>query len=230
MTEDFEGQLKWFTKRLLQIRILDVKGFGLPIPFTISEIRRCRVAVFNLAEQSPKEHLEDLVEEIKRFYIKNKLGTIDDIKIEYYGNINKPTSVKIFGIDRDLLNYFIIKRLKINTSLFETKAGNSLFYVGIDTDVVLSSTEQSIFAKLREIKESNAILPYNDIFDIVAQHKGLMRESFINKNNDKDKRDLVARSTISYLLEKIKKSDLLKDLENDKIIKNESGEGYKLML
>jgi len=230
MTKDFEGQLKWFTKRLLQIRILDVKGLGLPIPFTISEIRRCRVAVFNLAEQSPKEHLEDLVEEIKRFYIKNKLGIINDIKIEYYGNINKPTSVKIFGIDSDLLKYFIVKRLKINTSLFETKAGNALFYVGIDTGVVLSAAEQSIFAKLRELKECNEILSYNDIFDIVAQHKGQMRESFININNTQGMRDSIARSTISYLLGRIMKSELLENMEQDKIIKNERGEGYKLML
>lgn len=226
MTEDFEGQLKWFTKRLLQIRIQKVRGLSLPIPFNLSDISECIAVEFDTGI-SPKVHLEDLIEEIRGFYIKYSDKPIDNIRLEYSNN---DSSVKIFGIDSDLLRSFLVKRLKSNTSLFETKAGNALFYNGIDTDVVLSPAEQSIFAKLREFKESNAILIYNDIFDIVAQHKGITRDSFINRNNDQDKRDSAARSTISYLLEKIKKSALLKNQENDKIIKNEPGEGYKLML
>lgn len=228
MTKDFEAQLKWFTKKLLQIRIQKVKGFNLPIPFKLSEIEECGAVDFE-TDITPKEHLRDMVEEIRGFYIKYSKNSVnrDDIKLEYS---NDDLSVEILGIDSDLLKYFIIKRLKSNTSLFETKAGNALFYVGLDTDVVLSATEQSTLARLRELKEGNEILSYNDIFDIVAQHKGEKRGSFINRNNTQGNRDLVARNAISYLLEKIKRSELLEDIENEKIIKNERGEGYKLML
>jgi hypothetical protein len=228
MTEDFEAQLKWFTKRLLQIRIGEVKGFSLPIPFNLSYISQCEAVQFN-TRISPKVQLEELIEEIRGFYVKYSNNSVnrDDIRLEYSNN---DPSVKIFGIDSDLLKYFIIKRLKSNTSLFETKADNALFYVGLDTDVVLSSAEQSIFAKLRELKEGDEILSYNDIFDIVAQHEGQLRESFIRRNDTSEKKDTVARSTISYLLGRIMESELLARMEQDKIIKNERGQGYKLML
>lgn len=233
MTKDFEAQLNWFTKKLLQIRLLEVKGLGLPIPFTISEIRRCRAVAFDLREQSPKEHLEDLIEEIKRFYIKNKLGNINDIELKYSGNGNNPTSVTIFGIDSDLLRFFLIKRLKTHTSLLETRAGNALFYVGIDTGVVLSSTGQSILARLRSIKENDEILSYNDIFEICAEHQSSGRAYFQGRNNDQERRNTTARSAVSSLLTKIMSSELFEHMEveeSKKIIKNFPNEGYKLMM
>lgn len=230
MTKDFEGQLEWFTKKLLEIRLTKVKGFGLPIPFTLSEIRRCRAVTFNLVEQSLKEHLEDLVEEIKRFYIKNNIGSINDIKLEYSGNGNNPISVKIFGIDSDLLRAFLKGKLKSQTSLFDTRAGNALFYVGIDTGVVLSAAEQTIFAKLRSIKDSDEFLSYDDIFEIIARHKGTEQATFRAYNDTMEKQNSVARSTISYLLDRVTRSELLENREKEQIIKNKTGKGYQLVM
>ena len=228
MTEDFEKQLNWFTKRLLQIRLIEVRGFSLPIPFELSDIENNDAVEFN-ENRSPKEHLEDLIEEIRGFYVKNSKNSVnrDDVKLDYSGD---NLSVKIIGIDSDLLRSFLIIRLKSQTSLFETRAGGVLFYVGLDTGVVLGAAEQTIFARLRSLKESLEILSYNDIFEIVAQHKGIEQVSFRRLNNDKEKKDSVARSAISYLLDKITGSDLLEHIERDKIIKNERGEGYQLMM
>lgn len=228
MTKDFEKELKWFTKRLLQIRLLDIRGFSLPIPFKLSEIEECTAAEFS-AEMSPQEHLEEMIEEIRGFYIKNNDKSVsrDDIRLEYSGD---NSSVKIFGIDSDLLRSFITMRLKIHTSIIETRSCNTLFYVGTDTGVVLSAAGQSILARLRELKETGGILLYDEIFEICAQHKGSKEESFRRKNNSETKKYAAARGAISDLLEKIKESEMFEHIEKEKIIKNEREEGYRLMI
>ena len=226
MLKNFEAELDWFTKRLLQIRLTEVRGFSLPISFNLSDIENNNVVEFS-TEQTPKEHTEELVEEIRGFYVKNSNNPVnrDDIKLDYSDD---GLSVKIFGIDSDLLRSFIIKRLKNHTSLFETGAGNVLSYVGLAKGVVLNATGQTILAKLRDIKESEEILSYNDIFDICAQHKGIEHTSF--RNNSQGKKEEVARSAISYLLGKIIGSGLLENIEKDRIIKNVRGAGYQLMM
>ena len=227
MTKDFEKELKWFTKRLLQIRLRDVKGFSLPIPFKLSEITGCRVVEFG-SEMTPKAHLEELIEEIRAYFIKNSEKPVsrDHIKIVYSDG---DLSATIFGIDSDLLRSFITKRLKDQTSLLETHSNNVLFYNGITTGVTLNAAEQSVFAKLRYAKDKNTTLSYIDIFEICAQHKGGEQETFRNRNATEEKKQSVARSTISYLLRKMNKSTLLEPIENDEMIKNVSGEGYQLM-
>lgn len=228
MLENFEAELNWFTKRLLQIRLTEVRGFSLPILFELSDIQNNDAVEFR-EDKSPKEHLEDLIEEIRGYYIKysKRLASRDDIKLEY---LDDNLSVKIIGIDSDLLRSFLIIRLKSQTSLFETGAGGVLFYVRLSTGVTLSAAEQTIFARLRSIKESGEILKYNDIFEIVAQHKGIERASFRHLNNDQEKKDSVARSAISYLLDKITGSGLLEHIEREQIIKNARGIGYQLMM
>lgn len=228
MLKNFEAELNWFTKRLLQIRLTEVKGFSLPIPFKLSDVENCDVLEFS-TEQSSKEHLEELIEEIRGYYVKNSKNSVsrDDIKLEYSGD---NLSVKIFGIDSDLLRSFLIGRLKTHTSLFDTRTGNVLFYVELPTDIVLSATEQTILAKLRYIKESEEILSYEDIFEICAQHKGIEQASFRRLNSSQEKKREIARSTVSYLLGKIMKSKLLENIEKEKIIKNVRGTGYQLIM
>jgi len=228
MTEDFEAQLKWFTKRLLQIRLTEVRGFSLPIPFELSDIEECGAVEFD-ATLTPQKHFEDLIEEIRGFYIKysKNPASRDDIKLEYSAD---NSSVKIFGIDSDLLRFFLKERLRSETSLFEPGEDNTLFYNGIDTGVVLSATGQSILARLRLLKETDEVLPYIVIFEICAQHKSIERDLFRARNNTQDKKEEVARSAISYLLDKITDSELLEHTERDKIIENVRGKGYKLMM
>ena len=81
MLKNFEAELNWFTKRLLQIRLTEVRGFSLPIPFELPDIITNGVVEFS-SEQSPKDHLEELIEEIRGFYVKNSKNSVnrDDIK------------------------------------------------------------------------------------------------------------------------------------------------------
>lgn len=226
MTENFEKQLNWFTKRILQIRLTEVRGFSLPIPFELSDIENNDE--FS-TEQSPKEHLEDLIEEIRGFYVKNSKNSVnrDDIELKYS---NDNLSVKIIGIESELLQSFLTERLKTHTSLFETRAGNVLLYVGTDIGIVVNAIEQTILARLRSLKENGDVLSYGDIFEICARQKGGEEISFRNRHNDESKRNVVARDAISTLLEKIKRSTLLEHIERDQIIKNIRNEGYQLMM
>lgn len=229
MTKDFEKELKWFLKRMLQIRLLDVRGFDLPIPFELSEIKECTAAEFS-SEMTPREHLEEMIEEIRGFYIKNsnKHTNRDDIKLEFSGD--NDSFVKIFGINSDLLRLFMVKRLKIKTSLLETRANNVLFFVEVDTGITLNSTGQNILAKLRALKETGDTLLYDEIFEICANHKSDKENSFRRRNGDEEKRKMVARGTISDLLGKIKESEMFELIEKEKIIENVREEGYKLVL
>ena len=233
MTKDFEAQLIWFTKRLLQIRITEIRGYSLPIPFKLSEIKRCEVKKNNefifSRDIPPKEHLEDMIKEMTGFYVKhseNKNTKKEDIKLEYKNNI-----AIIDGIETDLLLLFLTKRLKTQNSLFETGQHNKLFLNGIDTGIVLSAAEQSIFAELRSLKNSDGTLLYNDIFEICAIHKGSQDRQtvFRSRNRTNDKKHQVSRSAISDLLKRIKEAEVL-DIESEKIIYTDRGKGYKLLI
>ncbi|MEI6553845.1 MAG: helix-turn-helix domain-containing protein [bacterium] len=229
MSIDFEQQLKWFTKRLLQIRIHEVGGFSLPIPFKLSEISENSTPAFE-PNISAQEHLEDLIEEIRGYYVCESKTPVngDNIRLKYFNNEPK---VKIYGIDSELLRSFIIERLKEQTSLFRTASGNKLLYVEKPTDVVLSATEVGIFSTLRSNKDNGGkFLSYSDILAILAKHKGSTLDEVVNYYDTDEKAKALARSAISYLLKKIKKSPLFTNIENEKIIKNERGQGYILMM
>jgi hypothetical protein len=226
---DFKLQLKWFTKRLLQLRLTKVKGFGLPITFELSEISNNSVVEFD-SNMPVKDHLEDLTEEIKEHYIQNSKTPVsgDNIKLKYSED---GTKVKIYGINSNLLRSFIIEKLEDQTSLFRTTSNGSLLYVEIPTNVTLSATESDIFSKLRLNKDNGiGTLSYSEIFEICASHKGPTLDEFMNHYNTDTKRDTVSRSTISYMLAKIRRSPMFETIESDKIIKNVTKEGYLLLM
>lgn len=228
MLRNFEKDLAWFTKKLLAIRLTEVKGFGLPIPFKLSYIEE-RITDGSLdAKMRPKEHLEELVEEIRQFYIENSGNTAngDRIKLVY---LDHDLLVKIYGIDSNLLRTFLVKRLRSNTSLFETRAGGELFYIESSTGVILNAAQQTIVAHLRSAEAR--FLSYNEIFEICANQKGGEKErAYRAKHATKPSKDSVARSAISDLLKRIKKSEILKGFKNEEIIDNKNKKGYQLMM
>lgn len=228
MQLNFDKELKWFTKRLLQIRILKVRGFSLPIHFELSEITNNAEIGFDRSI-STKEHLEGMIEEIRGYYIDTSKNPVnkENIRLEYSNN---NLDVKIFGIDSKLLRSFITERLRDQTSLFETRANSELFYLELPTGITLSSAESEIFSKLRFKKDNNENLSYDEIFEICAHHKGPEQQSYRDRNDTETKMNTAARSTISYLLQKIKSSSMFEGMPKEKIIENVRGGGYSLML
>lgn len=223
----FEEKLGWFTRRLLQIRMTEVEGVGISIPFKLSEIKACTVAKFSTGV-SGETHLEELIEEIRQFYIENSGNTANGDRIKLAYSKNKQ-SVKIFGLNSKLLRTFITEHLKSYPSLFETRAKGALFYVGSPTGVTLNATQQTIFARFRSAK--NQFLSYNELFEICAVQKGTERErAYRVKHSTKASQDSVARSAISALLKAIKKSAMLRTINNEHIISNDSGLGYQLIM
>jgi len=221
VTENFNSQLKWFTRTLIEMRARKVEGYHTPIDFDLALITNCPTASFDTANKTPEWHAVHMLKEIKGFLVKTKKL---EFPAELFWAVSANDHIEIDGYTTELLKIFLKEFLDESACLFGEEQDNEgraiLAYCGQHTSIHISGTETVVF---RCLKETEGMVPYEKFYEALNKHRRLLGPP---QSAEKQKTSL--QSAINVLEKKLKKAAGYSS--NVEIIKNNRKEGYKITI
>jgi len=229
MRIDFEGQLKWFTKKLIEIRVREIKGYHLSIDFDLTTIRNCTIVDFSDNAESPKESVINMLTEIKG----NLLRMLPQTRPEPSWTVMRNGHIKIEGFTTDLLRLYF-KNIFPGESicLFRTSKNRDdetiIIYSEQVTDICLTKNESAIFRCL--FNKFDEDVTFLELFEAIKATRNLLSNQRPLRSSDTitETGKAAVTSAVDELRDKLKGATGFKSFPE--IIQNIRGIGYKMII
>ena len=229
VSQSLSEQLKWFTRKLIEIRVREIDGYHAPIVFDPAVIRNCVTPSFDTANTEPKEHIIRMLNEIRGEIVKRKLAAKLDMSFKTTSNRH----IEIDGYTTELLRIYFEEYFEESSSFFKEGKNEKhkivLVYIEQPTDITLGRKELAVFQCL--LRNFNKDMSYWELFSSIRNQENLIRgESFPREEsrlaNAKEKETV--RSAVNALEEKLKKATGYNNYPE--IVQNIRGVGYKMII
>lgn len=231
VTELFDEQLKWFARKLIEIRVRDIDGYHTPIDLDPAIIMDCTTTGFNTADKPPKDHAIHMLTEIRGEITKMALATPVELSLLSF-KILENGHIEIAGFTTELLRIYFEKAFGESSCLFgegqDNESKTILTYCERDTNITIRGKELAVFRCL--LRNFNKDVSFEELFGAIRVQENLMlgrpdrQESRLATETEKT----TVRSAVNEVEKKLKKATEYRVFPE--IIKSVWGIGYKLKI
>lgn len=206
--EIYGEQLKWFTRKLIEIRLgPETDGYHAPIDFDPNIITDSTAPNFDIINRTPYEHIVHMLAEIKGNLLENK----PDIRPEPSWTTLENNHVEITGYTTELLKTYLKNAFGESFRLFgegrDERNRVVLTYSGQNTIILITGNELSVFRCL--LRNFGEVVTFEELSgeimarqDFIRARPLLGRESRSTTEEEKEP----VRSAVNEVREKLKRA------------------------
>lgn len=229
VSENYKAQLKWFTKKLIEIRISPATdGLNEPIDFDLALITSSSSPDFDTIGRSSMEHAERMLDEIRAVLSLEKETHPAELKWRDLGNGH----IKIYGFTTALLRKYLKEIFDETFHLFgeaqDERRKTVLTYLGQHTDILLSGKQLAVFRCL--LKKFGKTVTFEELCNAIGNQNNIVRGQAVRRTElvrAFEAEKVVVHSAVGALKQKLKEASGNRYRE---IIEGSRGEGYAMII